>query len=154
MKLRIHHFYDIIRDFGVGNPITPHPYGHSYHLLAREIWENSSIPIQLVLACDAICLGCNKIINENCTDTISHRQDFSLKQAFNNHIDSRIMNYCSLNQTEIYTPRQLCQVAGCYSNNKIQIYEGNDLNHTTIRHENFMKGLELYATKHNFKLLL
>jgi hypothetical protein len=152
MKLRIHHFYDIIRDFGIDKPILPHPYGHAYHTIAEEIHQNSNIPIQLVISCDSICKGCNQLKNNSCVDIISHRNDYSWKEEFNNHIDNQIIKLCALNLNTIYTPITLCEFASIYIAKMEQIYFGNDINHTQNRKRNFIAGLKYYSIKHKFPL--
>ncbi|WP_321372698.1 hypothetical protein [uncultured Draconibacterium sp.] len=96
MKIRIHHFFDIIRDFGSGKEITPHPHGHSYHRIAKLIDNDATIEMELLIASDAICEGCSHLVNGICDDIITHRTDFSGKEDFNNHLDVRIMEVCGL----------------------------------------------------------
>lgn len=148
MQLRIHHFFDIIRDFGKGKPIVPHPYFHSYHLVAEEIRNNPCLPIKLVLSCDAICKGCLQISDNHCLDTISHRRDFTLKEDFNNFIDLRIMEVCKLSCERIYTPLELCQSGEDYLKNAEYIYEGNDAAHTVQRKLLVNRGLDYYLNLH------
>jgi hypothetical protein len=76
MELRIHHFYDIIRDFGIGKEIVPHPYGHSYHKSAWHIRNNPNIKIKIVMSVDDTCDGCVHIVHQQCSDVIHHRSDF------------------------------------------------------------------------------
>lgn len=147
MKLRVHHFFDIIRDFGSGKEISPHPYGHSYHIIAEKIRNNPYVPVQLVIGCDDVCEGCNHKSNNQCTDTISHRKDFASKEEFNNHIDNRIMEVCKLNLQSFYTPIQLCNYTKTYINHAGYIYDGNDSDHTSQRIELVKRGLHYYLDK-------
>jgi hypothetical protein len=152
MNLRIHHFYDIIRDFGIGKKIESHPYEHSYHKIADKIRADPDLRIKIVVGNDAICEGCQHSKENQCDDTIAHRKDFTSKEEFNNQIDKRIMNACSIEKGDIFTPIQLCEKAKKYLEQIEHIYEGNDPEHTQIRKQNVIKGLKYYSESHNFDL--
>lgn len=148
MELRIHHFFDIIRDFGSGKEIAPHPYGHAYHTVAGKILENPDLEFNLVVCADDICNGCSHLVDGICDDVITHRNDFEGKEAFNNHLDQRIMSVCGFSEKRKYSPRLLLGWAQKYLDNIGFIYEGNDELHTKSRKENVAKGLRFYAEMH------
>ncbi|HBL77020.1 MAG: hypothetical protein A2W90_19390 [Bacteroidetes bacterium GWF2_42_66] len=148
MKIRIHHFFDIIRDFGIGKKISPHPYLHVYHKVAQYILENPDAGFEIVVESDAICDGCIHLVNSMCDDLITHRTDFISKEDFNNYIDKRIIKVCNIETGIVYTPRLLCEFANKYIENIELIYQGNDLEHTLLRKENVLKGLHYYSEKH------
>lgn len=152
MKIRIHHFYDIIRDFGSGKEILPHPYGHAYHNVAAEMWNNAELEFELVVASDKICEGCSHLFDGVCDDVITHRTDFTGKQDFNNHLDARIMEVSAFQASRKYTSKIICQLAEKYLNNMNYIYEGNDVAHTEERKQNVIRGLQIYSDKHQFTL--
>ncbi len=148
MDLRVHHFFDIIRDFGIGKDIIPHFYGHSYHKISQLIRNDPNIKIRIVLNIDDICNGCVHLVNNSCEDIITHRADFNSKEEFNDFIDKRIINKCEIKIGNILTPKELCEKAKEYLNYIFWIYKGNDIEHTKIRKMNFIKGLEYYKSKH------
>ncbi len=150
MKIRIHHFYDIIRDFGSGKNITPHSSLHAYHKVAEQIRENPNIEFEIVIESDAVCTGCIHLEKSICDDTISHRKDFTLKEEFNNYLDRRIVDICGIRLSEKYSLKMLCEIAHKYIANIEFIYEGNDTEHTKLRKENVIRGLKYYSQKHNF----
>ena len=150
MDLKIHHFYDIIRDFGRGKEILPHPYGHSYHQIARMIRDNPGIQIRLVIGPDDICEGCEMLQEGRCIDSISHRRDFLSKEDFNDHIDRKIMKVLSLGEGDTLTPQELCLFAKSYLANIEWIYEGNDPEHTAERKKNVIAGFRYYSKLHGF----
>ena len=152
MNLRIHHFYDIIRDFGIGKKIEAHSYGHSYHKIAEQIRADPNLKIKIVLENDSVCQGCKHSKDNHCTDKITHRQDLISKEDFNNRIDKRIMKICSIQEGDILTPIQLCQKAKRYIENIENIYQGNDPEHTQIRKQNVINGLKYYSKLHKFYL--
>lgn len=150
MELRIHHFFDIIRDFGISKEITPHHYGHSYHKIAWLIRNDPNIKIKIVLGADDICNGCVHLVNNHCDDTINHRSDFVSKDEFNNHIDRKFLDKCAINIGDILTPIQLCKKIQTYLDHIFWIYEGNNEEHTQIRKNNVIDGLKNYKSKHLF----
>lgn len=151
MKLRIHHFFDMIRDIGSGKPFVPHPYQHSYHIAAQEILADPHLPIEIVAVPDSACSGCIHLVNSSCDDVITHRADFVSKEEFNNHLDRRIMKICEIRAPGIYTPWELCRLAGKYLESIYYIYEGNDESHTRERKKNVQRGLKLYAELHSLE---
>lgn len=144
INLRIHHFYDILRNFGQDKKIKPHPYLHSFHKVAELIRHNSNLKIKITISCDSICENCIHYKNGICDDLITHRKDFSSKEALNNYIDKRIMKKCLLKKGDILTPRQLCEKAELYLDNIEFIYSGNDLEHTKKRKKDVINGLKYY----------
>ncbi len=153
INLRIHHFFDIIRAFGKGeNNLSPHPYGHSFHKIAMIIRNNPDLKIKNVIGCDSVCEGCVHYKKDYCDDSIDYRKDFVLKEKFNDQIDKRIIEKCSIKKGEILTTIQLCEKAKLYLDNIEFIYSGNDLWHTEQRKEDVSKGLKLYLELHKIKL--
>lgn len=147
IKLRIHHFFDIVRDFGIGKEFAPHPYKHSYHEVAEMIWQHPETEIEIVVGADSVCNGCIHLAGDSCDDCITHRKDFTLKEAFNNYLDSRIINVCGIDISKKYTFSSLLQFSDSYVENIEFIYEGNDIEHTLKRKENVLKGTKAYALK-------
>ena len=148
MKLRIHHFFDIIRDFGIGKKFDPHPYQHSYHKIASLINDDPNIEIEIIVGSDAVCEGCIHLTGGHCNDTISHRKDFTAKEAFNNYLDTRIIEVCEVDVSKKYSPELLVNLADRYIQNIRFIYEGNDAEHTEQRKQNVILGLKYYSAKH------
>jgi hypothetical protein len=148
MKLRIHHFFDIIRDYGAEKELQPHPYLHSYHKVANIILKNPFIRLEIVIASDSVCEGCIKLKGNICTDIITHRNDIKGKEEFNNYLDARIMEVCSIRIGIVTTPASLIIASEQYINNIDYIYAGNDKEHTEMRKINVMKGIDFYMSKH------
>jgi len=152
MNIRIHHFFDIIRDFGNNKTIVPHKYLHAYHKVAKQIRENPNVELKIVIESDAVCTGCVHLDKLICDDTISHRKDFTLKEEFNNYLDRRIIDVCGIQLSEKYSPKMLYEIANKYIENIEFIYEGNDIKHTIQRKENVIKGLHYYSKKHGSEI--
>jgi len=146
MKIRIHHFYDIIRDFGSGKEIKPHLYKHSYHKVAELIKSNPDLKIEIVIGADAVCNGCIHLNNGLCDDIIAYRKDFTSKEKFNNYLDQKILKVCSIKQGESISLAELFEKAQLYLKNIYWIYDGNDLENTKKRKENLIKGIKYLKT--------
>jgi hypothetical protein len=151
MRLRIHHFFDIIRDFGAGKEFQPHPYLHSYHKIANIILKQPLIKIEIVTESDSVCVGCIKLKGKRCTDIITHRKDFKGKEEFNNYLDIRIMDICEIEENSVTTPASLIKASEKYITNIHFIYSGNDKEHTEMRKTNVMKGVEFYVREHGIR---
>ena len=147
MKLRIHHFFDIIRDYGIGKKIDPHPYQHSYHKVAEIIWQYPDTEVEITVGSDQVCENCIHLVGGMCNDVITHRKDFTLKEKFNNYLDARIIDVCGIDISGKYALKSLLQFSDKYLENIDLIYEGNDAQHTAKRKENVVKGINLYKAK-------
>lgn len=141
MELRIHHLFDMIRDIGKGSVFTAHPYGHSFHRIARRLEERSFDRVVLLVACDAVCEGCIKMQGDHCVDTVDHREDFTSKEAFNNVLDRRILDCLGLKAGQCISIDSLLQKAGRYLESIESLYEGNDPVHTLERKRCVEAGL-------------
>jgi hypothetical protein len=148
MKLRIHHFFDIIRDFGSGKDFFPHPYLHSYHKIANIILKDPIQRVKIVIGTDSVCEGCIKLKEHACTDIIIHRKDFTGKEEFNNYLDARIMEVCGIEADTVTNTVSLIKVSGKYIDNIHYIYSGNDKSHTEMRKLSVIKGVDNYIRKH------
>jgi hypothetical protein len=148
MKLRIHHFFDIMRDLGNKKEFTRHPYMHSYHLVARKIIDNPDLNLEMVICPDAVCENCIHLTGKGCDDIITHRSDFRGKEEFNNWLDRRIMDKCMVRESDLYTPAGLILLSDRYLDNIFYIYEGNDQEHTSMRKNNVMAGICEYKKMH------
>jgi len=155
MKLRIHHFYDIIRDLGSGKEIKAHSSGHSYHNVLELIRKNPNLKIKIIICFDDVCIGCKFLRDGKCFDKITHRKDFISKEDFNNYLDKRIIGVSLFNEGDTLTPVELCKKVKYYLEKMEWIYEGNDSEHTKKKKENVIKGLRYYSKLHgfNFKFL-
>jgi len=141
-ELRIHHFFDMIRDYGSEKELKPHPFGHSYHLIGKEVFENKVRKIKLVIKNDDVCETCNKLSSGKCTDSIDHRADFVKKQLFNDFLDNRIMKAMGYHAEQVVEIKELFENAYKYLDSLFEIYKGNDLEHTKMRQFHVRAGLD------------
>lgn len=141
-ELRIHHFFDIMRDYGSGKSLNKHAYGHSYHIIGNELFENEISTIKVVVKNDDICEKCVKLDQGKCTDTIQHRSDFLYKEEFNDYLDTKIMNCMGYEDGQTIEVKDIVADACKYLDNIFELYDGNDLEHTELRKQNVAKGIE------------
>ena len=60
IRIKPHHFVDIITDFGRGQTAyEPHPYGHALHTVSRRVLEEPDVPLEMELGADVICAPCS-----------------------------------------------------------------------------------------------
>ena len=69
IRIKPHHFLDIVRDFGAGAEFTPSPYGHAVHLMAEKVLADRRAMLELVSGIDDICEPCENHVDGHCTDT-------------------------------------------------------------------------------------
>ena len=145
-RIRVHHFFDIIRDYGKGKVLSPHPYGHSYHTVGNRLISGKINEVRLFVENDDVCCSCSKLISGHCVDTIHHRVDFTSKERFNDYLDSRIMTTLGLEQGEIISIDTLLDLSCLYLEHIEELYEGNDPEHTRTRALNVKRGITLMKT--------
>ena len=142
LELRIHHFFDILRDYGNNKELKPHHYGHSYHIIGKKIYKNMVKEFKIVNGSDFICKNCNKLIGDKCIDLIDHRIDFKNKEDFNNYLDERILKVMSLSNNQIVRIEEILEKSNLYVDNIFDIYLGNSKEHTELRKINVRSGIE------------
>lgn len=144
VKMRIHHFFDIVRAMGCGCVFDPKNYGHKMGDLAKRLChEYDSLKIEIVKECDDICPGCIFFRGGHCIDKIDHRKDFDSKEKFNDHVDNKIIKTLSLKVGEIYSIDLLLGMTDKYVEEIDMIYAGNDDWHNEERKEKVKRGAEV-----------
>ena len=110
-ELRPHHVLDIITGYGNGIEYLPHGYGHSQHVVAPKLLENLDLKIKLVLGADEICKGCTHLLpNGKCKDVLSQLNPSPSKQAYNDVLDCRVLDYLSLEINSVMTTREYLKI--------------------------------------------
>lgn len=111
MKLRSHHILDIITSHGMDAEFKPHPYGHSVHIVAKAILSDMDIKTKLVVAADAVCQGCKHLLpNGQCDDVLSQLDPPPSKQAYNDVLDYRLLDYLNINRDTVMTVREYLEI--------------------------------------------
>lgn len=146
ITIRIHHFFDIIRDFGISPYIPANTgYQHSYHTVACLIRENPGIRMKIVLGTDSVCQGCIQNINGWCADPLTRKKGYTMKNDYNDYLDKRIMETCHVSAGQIMTPEEICQISDQYFSNLEYIYQIDSEEYIRNRRNNFIAGLQYYT---------
>ncbi len=112
IRIKPHHFVDIITSYGRGEKFEPHPYGHAVHTVAERILSHRDITLVMELGADDICKPCKHNVNGRCDDVIdtSYRPNAPPgKQDWNLLIDRRWCERLTLSAGDRLTARQFCE---------------------------------------------
>ncbi len=94
LKLRPHHFLDILTSCGNGEKVEPHPYGHALHIIAPMVLEHPGLTVTFVAAADDICAPCKHLRSDGtCDDVLSQLSPPPSKQEYNDDLDRRLFAY-------------------------------------------------------------
>jgi len=111
MKLRPHHILDIIAGYGNDEEFKPHPYGHSVHTVAKAILSDTDIEVELVVGADEICRGCKYLqSNGQCADVLAQLDPSPSKQAYNDVLDCRLLDYLEIERDSVMTVREYLEI--------------------------------------------
>jgi len=110
--------------------------------MAEKIYSDKVDEVRLVVQSDDICHGCKMLKEGLCIDVITHREDFTGKEAFNNYLDRRILDVMKFMENQIVSTKDIIERADLYLDNIYSIYEGNDPGHTEARKSHVEKGLK------------
>ncbi len=145
LKIKPHHFIDIITKFGDGcEKFNPHPYGHAVHSVAEEILADRDIDICIELGIDDICLPCSHNIDGRCDDIIDvsfRPQAPESKHDYNLIIDMRWCERLGLLQDEQLTAREFCLRIRDYAGDIEDIYRETPVDRTLERQGKMRKGI-------------
>ncbi len=98
IRIKPHHFLDIVRDFGAGVEFEPSPYGHALHLVAEKVLAHRQTMLRLVLGIDDICEPCKHHIDGHCVDTTTTTGEVTSKEQWNLTIDTRLLQRLGLEE--------------------------------------------------------
>lgn len=112
VRIKPHHFVDIITSYGRGETFPPHPYGHAVHTVAERVLSRHDILLVMELGADDICKPCQCNVNGVCSDVIdtSYRPKAPpRKQDWNLLIDKRWCERLGLSPGDRLSARQFCE---------------------------------------------
>jgi hypothetical protein len=111
MQLRPHHILDIVSDYGQDIIYQPHPYGHSLHIVAPKLLSSVDLKVKLVVAADDICKGCMHLkADGTCDDVLAQLHPSPSKQAYNDVLDCRLLDYLAIENNSVMTVRKFLQI--------------------------------------------
>jgi len=150
IKIKPHHFIDIITSFSADKVILePHHYSHNVHSISKAILENRNTLLEIDLGADDICKPCIHNIDGICDDIldISNRPEVPpLKREWNLILDKRWCKRLKIDQGEIISVLEFCELLKEGSNYLLEIYKENNRENTIQREINLKMGLKKYIT--------
>jgi len=111
IRIKPHHFLDIVRDFGAGVEFEPSPYGHAFHLVAEKVLADRHVMLELVLGIDRICEPCKNHVGGHCVDTTTTTGEVTSKEQWNLTIDTRLLEQLGLEEGTRIRADHLCRLA-------------------------------------------
>jgi len=151
LRIKPHHFLDIIADFGAGSrSFKPHAYGHAVHTVAERLLANRNIEIELVLGIDDICRPCKHHVGDTCDDTIdtSFRPEAPpSKEEWNKRIDRRWFERLGLKEGDRMTASEFCRIVREKMGGIYEIYREIPRQMTADRERNLLKGIAFYLNE-------
>lgn len=150
MKIKPHHFFDIIKLHGAGyHEFRPDKvYNHDFYRVGNEILKNKSTLVTPVVEWDAICGPCVYLSGEKtCRDRITHIDGIDLKEQWNQTLDARIFEYGALIMGKSYTAEEFCERLYSIKEDIFRIWREDDLQATQKRYELFCRGAGSYLKK-------
>ncbi|MBN2288188.1 MAG: hypothetical protein JXQ83_02575 [Candidatus Glassbacteria bacterium] len=144
LRIKPHHFLDIIRDFGEGREHGPHPYGHLVHVAARTIREHPETVLELTAEPDEICLPCRFLVDGNCIDVTQSPGHLIPKDRWNRLIDGRIFERLGLKEGDRLTALEFCRLARERLGDLYSLYAEADRDKTTRRRGLLESGFAIY----------
>ena len=148
VRIKPHHFIDIIRSFGQGTTsFEPHPYGHAVHSVAERLWRERDAMLEMELGADDICAPCVHNIDGLCDDGIdtSFRPDApSSKREYNLRIDERWCERLGLAQGDCLTARAFCERLRERMGDIRPIYRENPPERVAGRVEALTAGIQVF----------
>ncbi|GKU24399.1 DUF1284 domain-containing protein [Clostridium folliculivorans] len=146
IKIKPHHFMDIIKlyGFGIEKFIPDRKYNHNFYLIANEILKDKNVKIEITIGKDDICMPCKYIKNDICQDFITHIQYIKSKDEWNKIIDKRILEYAELQVNQILSAYELCNKLYLIKEKINDIWKEECEENNFKRYTNFCLGAQKY----------
>lgn len=147
IRIRPHHFMDIIKLYGKGIEVfVPDPqFNHHFYLVANEILKNHQVSLKIIVGRDDICLPCNRLGQAGeCTDPIKHISGVHLKNEWNNTLDNRIIKYSNAFEDSIYSAQEYCKMLYDIKEHIFDIWEEESDSAKNERYHYFCNGARKY----------
>jgi hypothetical protein len=148
IRIKPHHFVDILTSFGVGQrTFEPHAYGHAVHTVSERVLDERDVTLEMELGADDICAPCIHNIDGLCDDTIdtSHRPGApTSKREWNLGIDQRWCERLGIEQGDQMTARQFAESLSRRAGDITDIYREEPAERTADRAANMARGVEFF----------
>lgn len=147
VKIKPHHFMDIIKLYGSGITefVPDEKMKHDFYKVANQIIQCPETRLELTIYGDDICLPCVKYERE-CMDPLTHIQGFMRKNTYNQTLDTRIIDLYHLENKE-YSAFELCSILLNDKDNIFDVWKEEDDSVTQKRYSLFVTGAKLYLNR-------
>ena len=145
IRIKPHHFVDIVTRFGEGGAFQPHPYGHAVHTVAERVLADRDAMLEMELGADDICAPCVHNVDGLCDDEIDtsfRPQAPSLKREWNLRIDRRWCDRLGLQQGDRLTARAFCERLRDRAGDITDIYREEPPDRTAERARKLAAGID------------
>ena len=155
IRIKPHHFLDIVRDYGAGVEFRPSPYGHAVHIVAEKVLADRQVMLELVLGIDDICEPCTNHVDGHCLDTTTTTGKIASKEWWNRIIDTRLLGRLGLREGTRIRADEFCRLArqrlypkGAVEGSLISdIWREASPQKTRRRARDLLHGIALYLTE-------
>jgi hypothetical protein len=144
VRIKPHHFLDILTRFGAGQSFEPNPLGHAQHLVAACVLADAQITLELVWGADDICAPCNKLEAGRCTDTTAPGGKVVSKEAYNRALDERWLGRLGLAPGTRIIAAEYARLARERMGDIYTLYPEMPREGTTMRRKRLLRGIALY----------
>jgi hypothetical protein len=147
LRIKPHHFVDILTSLGQGRAFEPHPYGHAVHVVAGCLLAERDTMLQMEFGADEICGPCTHNKAGWCDDTIdtSWRPAApSCKREWNLLLDERWCRRLGLAAGDRLTARQFCRLLRGRAGDLVEIYPEFPPDRIAARERDLAAGIERY----------
>ncbi len=150
IRIKPHHFLDIITRLGAGQSFEPHPYGHALHVVAQRILDDPQVTLELALGCDDICAPCVHQDKGRCRDITTTTGKALSKEEYNRALDVRWLARLGLREEQRLSASEFCRLARELMGDIYEIYPDVPREGTAMRHQRLLRGIALYIDLRGF----
>lgn len=150
IRIKPHHFVDIITSFGAGQrTFEPHAYGHGVHSVSERVLRDRDAMLEMETGAADICVPCIHNIDGLCHDTIdtSYRPDApTSKREWNLIIDGRWCDRLGVRQGDRLSARQFVERLRDLAGDIADIYREEPGHRTADRWRNLQEGVSFFLS--------
>ena len=112
IRIKPHHFVDIICQHGEGVAFSPHPFGHALHEVAARLLSGGEARLVVELGIDDICAPCRHNVGGKCNDRLdaATHGGVTTKHDYNLALDRRWCERLELEQGSELSVREFCSL--------------------------------------------
>ena len=147
IRIKPHHFVDILRDLGAGKPfLSPPEYRHAVPQTAQALQDDPDVLLELTAGVDDICAPCAHNRNGTCDDVITRYDPPIAKDVYNRRLDERWFERLGLHEGSRLAAREFCELLRRRMGDLRTLYLERSETDTLERQRNVEKGIETFLS--------